>query len=132
MTGNLYLDLAISVAAIAVMVAISWALGAWRTIPVEEAAAKERLAFDEPDFAPRRWLMSRDGKAAAALSGDEAAFVFANGDSLATRRYPLGAFKVSAEGEAIIAAIPDPSRPKIRLTARDAAEAAEWAGGLGL
>lgn len=132
MTGNLYLDFLISIAGITIMVGISWLIGALRTIPVEEGAAKERLAFDEPDFAPRRWLLSCDGKAAAAVSDREAAFVFANGDSLATRRYPLGAFGVSAEGETVIAAIPDPSKSKIRLTARDAAEAADWTGRLGL
>lgn len=133
MTGDLSLDLLVSVAAIALMVGISWLLGAWRNVPVDEASAAERLAFDEPDFAPVRWMVGADGKAAAALSaaGGEAAFVFAVGDSLASRRLQLGAFRVSRDGEEIIAAIADPSKPAIRLRAPSAAEAADWAGGLG-
>lgn len=132
MTGDLTFDLLISVAAIAIMVGISWLMGAWRNVPVDEASAAERLAFDEPDFVPVRWMVGADGKAAAALSAiGEAAFVFAVGDSLATRRLSLGAYKVNCEGEAVVAAFPDPSKPAIRLRAPSAEEAAEWAGGLG-
>lgn len=132
MTGDLVLDLLISLAAIALMVGISWLMGAWRTIRVDEASAAERLAFDEPDFAPVRWMVGADGKAAAALSeSGEAAFVFAVGDSLATRRPAPGAYRVSRDGEAVVAAIADPSKPAIRLRAASAGQAAEWAGGLG-
>lgn len=133
MTGNLAIDLAISLAGIALMVGVSWLIGAWRSTPVSEAAARERLAFDEPDFAPARFMVSGDGRAAAALSGEgeEAAFVFSLGDRLATRRYRRGAFKVRREGGEVVAELADPSKPKLRLLARDAEEAADWAGGLG-
>lgn len=133
MTGSLAFDMLISLTAIALMVGISMLIGAWRNASVDEAAARERLAFDEPDFEPGRWLVSADGKAAVALSGggDEAAFVFSVGDSLATRRLRVGAFEVACDGGDIIARIPDVSKPRIRLRAGDAGAAAEWAGGLG-
>ncbi len=133
MTGNLAIDLAISLAGIALMVGVSFLIGAWRSAPVSEVAARERLAFDEPDFAPAHFMVSGDGRAAAAISGagDEAAFVFSVGDSLATRRFRLGAFKVCCEGGEVLAEIADPSKPKLRLVARDAEEAADWADGLG-
>lgn len=132
MTGNLAIDLAISLAGIALMVGVSFLIGAWRSAPVSEAAARERLAFDEPDFEPSRFMVSGDGRAAAAMSGagDEAAFVFSVGDRLATRRFRRGAFKVRREGGEVVAEISDPSMPKLRLIARNAEEAADWAGGL--
>jgi hypothetical protein len=133
MTGDLAIDLAISLAGIALMVGVSFLIGAWRSAPVSEAAARERLAFDEPDFAPARFMVSRDGKAAAAISGagDEAAFVFSVGDGLATRRLRCGAFKVRREGGEVVAELADPSKPKLRLIAGNSEEAADWAGGLG-
>lgn len=132
MTGDLSLDLLISVAAIALMVGISWVMGAWRNVRVDEASAAERLAFDEPDFVPVRWMVGADGKAAAALSENgEAAFVFAVGDSLATRRFGPGACRIGREGEAVVARLADPSKPALRLRAPNAEIAAEWAGGLG-
>ena len=132
MTGNLYLDLLISFAGIGVMVGVSFLLGAWKNAPVDAASAIDRLAFDEPDFAPARWMMSADKRAAAALSaaGGEAAFVFAQGDGLATRRLSHGAFKVEQEGREVIVSFGDITKPKIRLVAGGEAEAAEWAGSL--
>jgi hypothetical protein len=133
MTGNTLLDLAISLAGIAVLVAISWALGALRRVGVDEAGARDRLAFDEPDFTPAQWFFGRDGRAAAALSPDgaEAAFVFANGDRLATRRLRTGSFNIAADGAAAVARIGDVTMPRIRLAAGDAATAAQWAQRLG-
>jgi len=131
MTGNLYLDLLISFAGIGVMVGVSFLLGAWKNAPVDAASAVDRLAFDEPDFAPARWMISADKRAAAALSaGGEAAFVFAQGDGLATRRLSHGAFKVEQEGREVIVSFGDITKPKIRLVAGGEAEAAEWAGSL--
>lgn len=132
MTGDLYLDLAISVAGIALMVGVSWMIGAWRSRPVERAAAAERLAFDEPDFAAVDWMVSEDRRAAAAISerGDEAALVFSVGDRLATRRFALGDVRARCEDSKIIIETGDLSKPKIVLAAQDARQAAEWAGRL--
>lgn len=133
MTGNLYIDFAISIAGIALMVGVSWLMGAWRSAPIDEAAAMERLAFDEPDFEADRWRVAADRKAAAALSaaGDEIAFILTIGDSLATRRLKRSELKVRRDDKAVVAETGDPAMPKIRLAARDAAEAVEWAGELG-
>jgi hypothetical protein len=133
MTGNLYLDLLISFAGVGVLVAVSWTLGGWRSAPVDAASAAERLAFDEPDFKPGEWLLSVDGRAAAALSedGKEAALVFRVGDGLATRRFRRGAVPIERSGAALVAALKEPSKWRLRLIAPDEASAARWAGGLG-
>lgn len=131
MTGNLYLDLLISLAGIGVMVGVSFLLGAWKNAPVDAASAMDRLAFDEPDFNPVRWMIGADKRAAAALSpGGEAAFIFAQGDGLATRRFKLGAFKVEQEGTAVTVSFGDVTKPKIRLAAVTEIDAADWAGSL--
>lgn len=132
MTGNLFLDLAISFAGVAVLVAVSYLLGGWRSAPVDEAAARDRLAFDEPDFNPGAWLFGADGKAAAALSEDgrEAAFVFSVGDGLSTRRARCGEVAVEAAGRTLTARLRDPSKWALKLSAGSPEEAARWASRL--
>lgn len=132
MTGNLYLDLLISFGGVAVLVGVSFLLGAWKSATVDEASARERLDFDEPDFRPGEWLFSRDGSAAVAISQDgaEAAFVFALGDGLATRRVKLGAFEVKSEGDKVAARLRDPSKWSLKLAAGSPEEAVRWAGRL--
>lgn len=133
MTGNLYLDLLISFAGIAVLVGVSFALGGWKSARVDEVAAQDRLAFDEPDFDVVEWLFSEDGKAAAAISrdGEEIAYIFAVGDGLSTRRVRKGAAKVEAAGEMVTVRLGDASFGRLRLAARDGEAAARWAGRLG-
>ncbi|MBB5518414.1 hypothetical protein [Amphiplicatus metriothermophilus] len=133
MTGNLYLDLAVSLAGVGVLVAVSWLLGAWRTARLDAAAAPDKLAFDEPDFLPSAWLFDTEGRAAAALSedGEEVAWLFVVGDGIAVRRMKRGAAPVRAEGESLVATLRDPSRWTLRLKAPSEAEAAAWASRLG-
>ncbi|HRX39496.1 MAG TPA: hypothetical protein P5072_08685, partial [Parvularculaceae bacterium] len=72
-----------------------------------------------------------DKRAAAALSaGGEAAFIFEQGDGLATRRLKLGAFKVAQEGATVTVSFGDLTKPKIRLVAVTEIDAADWAGSL--
>ena len=132
MTGNLYLDLAISLGGVAILVAVSFALGAWRSAPLDEAAARDRLAFDEPDFVVGEWLFGADGKAAVAVSQDgrELGLLRLLGDGLATRRIRKGAAPVVAKGAEIVIALGDPSIAKFRLKAADEKAAAAWAGRL--
>ncbi len=132
MTGNLYLDLLISLGGVAVLVLVSFLLGGWKSAKLDEAAARDRLAFDEPDFRPSEWLFGGDGKSAAALSEDgaEAAFVFALGDGLATRRAALGAVPVKVDGDKVVASLHDPSKWALTLAAGSPEEAARWAGRL--
>ncbi|MEX0645649.1 MAG: hypothetical protein WD076_10075 [Parvularculaceae bacterium] len=133
MTGNLYLDLAISLGGVAILVAVSWLLGAWRSITLDEASARDRLAFDEPDFVVGEWLFGADRKSAVAISADggELALVKPLGDGLATRRIKKGAAPVEAKGADVVIALGDPSIRKFRLKAADEKAAARWAGGLG-
>lgn len=132
MTGNLFLDLAISLAGVAVLVGASYLLGGWRSVSIDEAAARDRLAFDEPDFTPGEWLFGADGRAAAALSEDgrEAAFVFSVGDDLSTRRMRCGDVPVDASGPTLTAHLRDPSKWALNIAAGSPEEAARWASRL--
>lgn len=132
MTGNPWLDLLISFGGVAVLVGLSFALGGWRSLALDDVLARDRLAFDEPDFIAKDLFISADGKAAAAISeAGEAVFLFALGDGVATRRLPRGAAKVRTEGKSVVATIGDVSRSRIKLAAADESEAARWAGRLG-
>ncbi len=132
MTGDLYLDLLISLGGVAVLVAVSFVLGGWKSAQIDESGARERLAFDEPDFLPSLWLFGADGKGAAAVSQDgaEAAFVFTLGDGLATRRVRIGAVPIEAKQGDVIATLRDPSKWVLKLAAGSPEEAARWAGRL--
>jgi hypothetical protein len=129
MTGNLLFDLLISAGGVAALVALSFALGALKSATVDEAVARERLSFDEPDFQPARWLVDAKGRAAAAIDhrGGEAAFVFAIGDGVGTRRMRLGAVNASAEGSAVTVLLGDLTRRKLLLAAPTENAAKEWA-----
>ncbi|MCA8889228.1 MAG: hypothetical protein KDA46_10390 [Parvularculaceae bacterium] len=133
MTGNLYLDLAISLVGVGLVVLISYFLGAWRSVKVTEAAAADRLAFDEPDFAPERWMIGVDGAVAAALAkaGGEIALVFSLGDRLVSRRLPALAVKCSARDGTLVFELGEPSKRAIRLVAASSQQAGEWARALG-
>lgn len=133
MTGNLLLDLAVSAAVTAALVVLSFLLGAWRSVRVDEGRMRDRLAFDEPDFRPGAFLIGIDGKAAAALdeAGGEGALVFALGDGLATRRFKLGALAAKSENGAVMVTLRDLSKWRVRIAAPNAEAAAVWAGKLG-
>lgn len=126
MTGDVLLDFLISVAGIALIVAVSAAFGAVRSVAVTEAAAADRLAFDEPDFVPQAWLVSADAKAAVAEAADEIALVFALGDGLASRRLKRGAAKVERAGKALVFRLGDVAKPRVTILAADEKAAAGW------
>jgi len=128
LTGNLAIDLAISLGGIILMVAVSYFLGAWRTVKIDAAAAADRLSFDEPDFKPRAWCVSSDGRAAAAASvnGRETALVFVLGDGLASRRFRHAAAPVTQDGRSLVWRLGEPSLPKVTVTAENEDIAADW------
>ena len=122
MTGNLLIDSAISIGAIALMVLAAWLAFRAPPKPVDEAAASARLEFDEPDFAPRRWLIDRDGRAALAEGANgEFALVFRLGVDLVTRRFPAGAAKAEARDGALVVRPGDPGARAVTLAGGDAA-----------
>ena len=128
MTGNLLLDSLISLGAIALMVLAAWAAFRGHPNPLDETAARERLAFDEPDFAPQRWLLDGQGRAALAESDrGEFALVSRLGADLVTRRFGPGGARVRIDGDALIVAPHDPGARPVRI---EAAGAAEWARNL--
>ena len=128
MTGDPVIDLLISAAGIAALVAFAFAIGARRTVRVGRDNALERLAFDEPDFRPGRVLIGEAGEAAAALSADgrELALIFAVGDGLVTRRRAVGDIDVTREGATLLFLLNEPSRRRVRLRLASEADARAW------
>lgn len=126
MTGDLLIDSVISLGAIAVMVATAWALFREPAEPVSERAARERLAFDEPDFNPITWLA--DGKGRALLAeGDAGDFALALrvGRDLVTRRFSTAL--ASAEDGVLIIRLGEAGLAKVEFSS---AQATIWAGKL--
>lgn len=125
MTGSLFFDSMISLAAIALMVGLAWAVFRAPPAPVTEEAAAERLAFDEPDFRPVRWLLDRQGRAALAEgAGGDIALVSRLGIDLVTRRLPAAAVQAAEEAGALVIR---PNDPGARRLVIEAADAAQWA-----
>ena len=122
MTGNFLIDSAISLGAIAVMVFVAWFFFRAPAQSVNEAAARDRLSFDEPDFAPVDWLFDEDGRAALVegMAG-EFALVFRVGGDLATRRFSPGDVGALADKDGLIVRFSDPSVGPLRLRSGGAA-----------
>lgn len=125
MTGNLLIDSLVSLGAIAFMVAVAWVFFRAPGPAVTEETASERLAFDEPDFRPRQWLIDREGRAAIAEgnSGD-IALVSRLGLDLVTRRFPAAAVRAEAADGVLVVLPNDPGSRKLVIAADGAAE---WA-----
>jgi len=128
MTGNLILDSLISLAAIGLMVATAFVFFGGAPVCVTEDKARERLAFDEPDFAPVRWLVDARGRAALAEgAGGDYALVSRLGIDLVTRRFPAGGVRAAAENGELVVRPGDPGSRKVALEAPDEIGAADWA-----
>ena len=129
MTGNLALDLAISVGGIVVLVVVSYVLGGLRDAVVNEATAHARLKADEPDFTLSDIIVDTGGKTALAVSETgEGALVFRHGDRLATRRFNAGARPVGGDGSTVVMDMGEPTLGVVRCNVGDAATAAKWVG----
>jgi hypothetical protein len=128
LTTGLLIELALSLAGVAVLVAATYVLGAWRTARVTPEAAAERFGFDEPDFEPRGWMIGKDAKAAVALSRDgaEIGLVFVMGDDFATRRLKRSAARITRQADALLFLLKEPSRRAVRVVAPDEAAAEQW------
>ncbi len=128
MPKDLLIELGFSLAGVALLVGLSYLLGAWRSARVTLPAAAERLGFDEPDFKPGRWLVGVDGKSAAVWSADgaEIGLVFAIGDDFATRRLKRSSATVEREGSALLFLLREPSRRAVRVAAADNTAAEQW------
>ena len=121
MTGNLLIDSLISIAGILVMVVVVRLVFPKPAAKVTEALARERLALDEPDFAPRAWLIDGEGRAALA-EGAAGDFVLIErlGLDLVTRRFKPGAAKIAVEEGALVVKLPDHTTPKVAIAGGDA------------
>ncbi len=116
MTGDLLLDSVISAAGVVVLVGVIWGLFPSHPAPVTREAARERLAFDEPDFEPARWIIDAGGRAALAENGSgEFALVLRLGADLVVRRFREGDGEIMREARAVTVRLPDPSIRPVTL-----------------
>jgi len=128
LTGNVLIDLAISLTGIAILVGLSRLIFGKSAEPLSQRRAANRLAFDEPDFAPVAWVVDVTAGAAIARNGaGEIALIKAAGDGLATRRAGAGAFSCAREGAVLTIAPPDLTYGGVTVTAANEAEAMQWA-----
>lgn len=132
MTGDPILDLVVSLAGVGALVGLAFLLGATKTLVVDEAAARERLAFDEPDFCPGDWLIDGRGRSAVSLSADraEAAVVFGVGDGLATRRFRIGGAPTAFDGRRLVIRLDDISKSLVAVDTKGDSHAARIAAHL--
>jgi len=123
MTGNLLIDTLISIAAIAVMVAVARLFFPTPAAPVTEASAMDRLALDEPDFKPRAWLIDHEGRAALA-EGADSDFVLVKrvGLDLVSRRFRAEAVKAAHHNDELAIEFADTTLPRAVILNGGAAE----------
>lgn len=125
MTGNLFIDSLISLGAIGLMVLAAWTAFHTPVVPLDEKQARERLAFDEPDFKPRGFVFDPSGKVALVEGGDdELALLFRHGAELVTRRFFAGMAQCRVENGVLKIKPNDPGANTISLVC---AEPAMWA-----
>jgi hypothetical protein len=115
LTGNLYLDLAISLAGISFIVGVSWFLGAMKTARLTEEALRRRAALDEPDLVIERLLISDDGRSGVALSAEEAFLMTVVGDGFTTRRSPISRLEMERAGSEVVLRLPGGGIAPLRL-----------------
>ncbi len=125
MTGNVLIDLAISLGGVILLVGLARVIFGARRAVVNEAAAAERLAFDEPDFVPDAWLAGEGGAVAVSRAG-EAALVVTLGDGLATRRVRLADLRSRRDGADVVIEAPDHAFPRLVVTAASEEDAERW------
>ena len=106
MTGNLLIDLGISVIGIGMMVMAVLLVFPAASVPLDEARAQTRLGFDEPDFIPIAWLFDNHGNAVLSEGEDGSfALVYRMGSHLSTRRFQAEHIRVTM-GDALRITIP--------------------------
>jgi hypothetical protein len=125
MTGNFFIDALISITGIAAIVLIARLVFPASAIRITEATARERIAFDEPDFAPLHWLLDAQGRAALA-EGAAGDFILISpqGLDVVTRRFRAGAAKVWEQAGVLNVKLLDVTLPKVSIADKGAAQ---WA-----
>jgi len=116
MTGNILIDLAISLAGIGFLVALARVLFPSRERTLTQAEAAERLAFDEPDFVAATWVIDGVGGAALAESdAGECALLLRVGEDLTTRRFQKDQADIEREDGVLVIKLDDHSVPVVRI-----------------
>ncbi len=129
MTGNVLIDLAISFAGIAILVGLARLIFPNAGGGVFNAEkARDRLAFDEPDFHAEAWLVDAEHGAAIAMSDSgDIALIKKAGDGLVTRRARAGALQCASDGADLAVTIPDHTFKGFAVRAASDREAQQWA-----
>lgn len=129
MTGNVLIDLVISFVGIAILVGLARLIFPNAGAAAFSAdAARDRLAFDEPDFQADDWLVDADRSAAIAVSeAGDIALIKKAGDGLVTRRMRAGDLQCDREGADLRLAVPDHTFRGFAVHAASDSEAQRWA-----
>ncbi len=128
MTGNVLIDLAISLTGIVILVGLARLIFPDAVAAFSAEAACARLAFDEPDFQAVDWLVDAKRGAALAVSNTgDIALIKAAGDGLTTRRMRPGDLYCSRDGADLAIAAPDHTFRKFAVRAASDSEAQRWA-----
>jgi hypothetical protein len=117
------LQLAISLAGVALMVGLSWALFGLRDAPIADAdTVRASLARDVPGFRAGRFALSRDAGAALVEDAADGAvyLAVARGDSLVTRKLARGT-KLARDGDRLTLDLRDFTLKRAALELDDAA-----------
>lgn len=128
MTGNLYIDLAVSLGGILFVVALIRFMFADADVEISEQLAIDRLKFDEPDFEPAAWLIDDQAKIALARSDSgEIAVVKAMGGDFITRRFARGVAIASIQNNMLTIEPTDHTWRAVSLNVSEV-DAAQWLG----
>ena len=131
MTGNTLIDLAISIGGVILLVGLARLIFGLQGAALTEAAAADRLAFDEPDFEPAEWLISGTGAIAVNQAG-EAALIKPLGDGLVSRRFSVKDLRWRRDGLRLTIEAPDHAFSTLMVNAGSEEEAQRWAARLNI
>ena len=129
MTGNVLIDLAISIIGIAILVGLARLVfpkaGA---AAINDAMVRDRLAFDEPDFEIAAFILdAAQGAAIAAGADGDIVLIKKAGEGLATRRTHPGEAACARDGDRLTVTISDHTFRGFSLKTASDAEAQQWA-----
>lgn len=127
MTKEVLISQVIAVLVVIILGGLCWILFGRRPHLLDQEAAAKRLHFDEPDFAPSRWLTSAaKGTALAANTSNEIAVIRTAGANYVTRRLTPGSAAVQRNGKSLSLSMSDHTFNKLTIDAPNEEQARAW------
>jgi hypothetical protein len=127
-------DVLVSLSGVLLIVGLVWWAMGSAVARIGEAQARERIAFEHPDFAIGRLLIGADGRSAIALSdkGNELVLLFALGSRITCWRLPRNSIQAQllSNPSALLLDTHDFTLPRVRLPIGDSPANRELADAL--